>query len=228
MDVSDYQFRRPNPQVRTISTLFGEDGGAAQQTLPVTIGGRPYLIFTDEAGSRGFGVQGMQDACARAVPPHGFARIIDISDEKNPKVVSKRMLEVHEPANCSAVLHDSTNPAFWYDSHYCTVDHPKNAKLAACAYFQAGVRVFDIRDPYHPKEVAYYKPGAVGSASRPGSALAQFNPGPRDHDWSSSNIRFVKVKGEHYLWFTSHDNGFQVVKFTNHLKKIAEELDDDD
>jgi len=36
------------------------------------------------------------------------------------------------------------------------------------------------------------------------------------------------VKGERHLWFTSHDNGFQVVKFTNHLKKIAEDDDDDD
>jgi hypothetical protein len=80
-------------------------------------------------------------------------------------------------------------------------------------------RVFDIRDPYHPKEVAYYKPGAVGSASRPGSTLNA--RGNRTYDYSSSNIRFVKVNGENYLWFTSHDNGFQIVKFTGHLENLA-------
>jgi hypothetical protein len=79
-----------------------------------------------------------------------------------------------------------------------------------------------------PRDVAYYKPPAAGSASRPGSAHAQREPGYRDNDWSFSNIRFVKVKGERHLWFTSHDDGFQVVKFTNHLKKIAEDDDDDD
>jgi hypothetical protein len=117
---------------------------------------------------------------------------------------------------------------FIYDSHYCTVDKPKNAKLAACSYFQAGVRVFDIRDPYRPREVAYYKPPAVGSASRPGSAHAQREPGYRDHDWSSSNIRFVKAKGEHYLWFTSHDNGFQVVRFTKSMHELLGKGKDDD
>ena len=79
--------------------------------------------------------------------------MIDIGDETNPTLVSRLMLEVHDPANCAAVLDDSTNPLFWYDSHYCTVDNPHDAKLAACAYFQAGVRVFDIRDPHHPKEI---------------------------------------------------------------------------
>jgi len=37
LDVSDVQFRRSNPQVRVISTLFWADGGTAQQTFPVTI-----------------------------------------------------------------------------------------------------------------------------------------------------------------------------------------------
>jgi hypothetical protein len=226
LDVSDIQFRRPNPQIRTISTLFWNDGGQAQNTVPVEIKGRPYILFTDELGSAG---TNRAAACAQNLPPDGFARLIDISDETNPTEAAKLMLEVSDPANCAATLNDSTNPIFRYDSHYCTVDDPKNAKLAACAYFQAGVRVFDIRDPYHPKEVAYYKPGAVGAAARPGSDLAQRVPN-RDHDWSSSNSRFVKIKGVNYLWITSQDNGFQVLKFTNHLKHLAPGLfsDDDD
>ena len=129
------------------------------------------------------------------------------------------MLEVHDPANCAAVLDDSTNPLFWYDSHYCTVDNPDDAKLAACAYFQAGVRVFDIRDPHHPKEIAYYKPPARRTESRPGSQLSGFVAN-RDHDWTSSNMRFVRHKGELDLWFTSQDNGFQIVRFSRSLKSI--------
>lgn len=218
MDASDFQYRRPNPDFRFIGGVYWEDGRNAQMPTQVRIKGRPYILFTDESGSMAFD---RMAACAAGMPPYGFARLIDISDEKNPKVAAKLMLEVDDPATCTATLNDTTNPTFRYDSHYCTVDDPRNAKLAACAYFQAGVRVFDIRDPYHPKELAYYKPGAVGAAARPGSALAQFNPGPRDHDWSSSNSRFVKIKGVNYLWITSQDNGFQVLKFTNHLKHLA-------
>jgi hypothetical protein len=229
MDASDFQYRRPNPDFRFIGGVYWEDGRNAQMPTQVRIKGRPYILFTDESGSMAFN---REAACAAGMPPYGFARLIDISDEEHPFVTAKLMLEVHDPAHCAATLTDTANPQvsiFRYDSHYCTVDDPNNAKLAACAYFQAGVRVFDIRDPYRPKEVAYYKPGAVGSAARPGSDLGT-RILYRDHDWSSSNTRFIKIKGVNYLWMTSQDNGFQVLKFTNHLKHLAPGLfsDDDD
>jgi len=160
LDVSDIQFRRPNPQVRVISTLFWPDGSVAQQTLPVTIRGRSYLIFTDETGAGGIG--GRQGACTRGLPPFGFTRIIDISDEMNPKIVAKLMLEVHDPANCPLIQNDILDPSFIYDSHYCGVDNAHNAKLLACSYFRAGVRVFDIRDPYHPRRSPTTRPRRGG------------------------------------------------------------------
>ena len=219
VDVSEAQNRVPNPRPKVIGTVFWEDGRAAQMPTQVRIKGRPYILFTDEAGSRGTGGANRAAACAAGLPPHGFARLIDISDETNPFVTAKLMLEVHDPANCPFTVND-TPISFGYDAHYCTVDDPKNGKLAACSYFQSGIRVFDIRDPYRPEEVAYYKPPAVGSASRPGSNVAERIPF-RTADWASSNSRFVKIKGVNYLWITSQDNGFQVLKFTNHLKNLA-------
>jgi hypothetical protein len=46
------------------------------------------------------------------------------------------------------VLSDPQDPSFVYDGHYCGVDDVRHAKLLACGYFRAGMRVFDIRDPY--------------------------------------------------------------------------------
>lgn len=214
LDVSDIQFRRPNPQIRVISTLFWEDGGQAQIALPVTIKGRPYLIFTDEGGAGGVG--GREGACARGLPPSGFARIIDISDERNPKIVSKLMLEVHDPANCPSVLTDP--PANNYSSHYCNVDKVHNPKVVACTYRDGGLRVFDIRDLVHPKEIAYYKPPARRTAFLPGSTL--WSPTvtrDRTVDHTPTQIRWRKHNGEIHLWFGSQDNGFQIVRFTNEL-----------
>jgi hypothetical protein len=54
-DVSAYQERRDNPEPAIVSTLFWKDGSIAQNTERVQIGGRPYIIFTDEAGSGGIG-----------------------------------------------------------------------------------------------------------------------------------------------------------------------------
>jgi hypothetical protein len=165
LDVSDVKARLPEPQVRIVSTLFWEDGGQAQQALPVSIEGRPYLIFTQELGSAGAGPAARAFACAENLPPFGFAKIIDISNEKNPKEVAKLMLEVHDPANCVTALPEALNPVFVYDSHYCNVDNPHNAKVLACSYFEAGLRIFDIHDPYHPREIAYFKAPAISESA---------------------------------------------------------------
>ena len=239
LDVSDIQERRPNPQVSVISTLFWDDGSLAQDTLPVTIRGRPYLIFTDEGGSSGIRRPAVEDACARGLPPFGFARIIDISDETNPTIVSKLKLEVHDPDNCDVILDDPPDPLFGYDSHYCGVDNARNVKLLACSYMRSGIRVFDIRDPSHPKEIAYFKPGARRTEVLPGSQLARFTDifgnGDRTTDWATARIRIrkhkrirkqkkdkgKKDKSKLEIWFTTQDNGFQIVRFTNGADKLG-------
>ena len=83
----------------------GFDGGA-QHTIPVMIGGKPFVIFVDEGGAGGISLAQRQAACVAGLPPYPMARIIDISDETKPKIVSRLGLEVHDPANCAAVLPD--------------------------------------------------------------------------------------------------------------------------
>ena len=232
VDVSDIQFRVPNPQIRTLSTLFWNDGATAQVPLPVTIHGRPHLIFTDEHGSGGSSAQsnlGKQRACALGLPPNGFPRIIDIGDERHPKTISKLMLEIDDPANCPVILNGPPD-IISSSSHYCNVDHPKNPRIVACTFREAGLRVFDIRDPFHPREIAYYKPRARRTEVRPGSVFwgPQYaNGGDRTTDQTPSDVRFQKHKGELQLWFTSEDNGFQIVKFTEHIKAIEKDLFDE-
>jgi hypothetical protein len=110
LDVSDYQFRRSNPQIRVISTLFWEDQGQAEQMFPFTINRRQHIISTDESGGQS-GVGGLPAACARGASPYGYAQIIDVSDERNPKIISKLMLEVHDPAIASCSSMSRQKPA---------------------------------------------------------------------------------------------------------------------
>jgi hypothetical protein len=218
LDVSDYQSRKANAQPRILGQLLWNDGAIAQEVDPFMSKGRPFLLFTDEYGSGGMG--GPKAACAQNLPPHGFARIIDVSDERNPKLAAQLKLEVDDPANCATVLTDSQGGGFGYSSHYCTLDNPAEARYAACSYFEAGVRVFDIQDPYRPKEIAYYKPPAV-QGPIPGSNHATRPPDKRTVDWASSNLRWLRRGNDTYLWFTSQDNGFQIVRFTNKLASIG-------
>ena len=67
-DVSDYQKRIANPQIRIISKLFWSDQGQAEPMVPAKIDGRPYLISSDESGGAG-GAGGWAAACARGASP---------------------------------------------------------------------------------------------------------------------------------------------------------------
>jgi hypothetical protein len=213
-DVSDVQARKANPQIRVIGTLFWKDGAAGQHTIPVKIGSKPYIVYVDEAGSGGNSAAGWQAACAAGLPAWPFSRIIDISDEKNPKIASKLMLETNNPANCDKVLPDLAGLAsFTYGTHYCSVDNKSNATTLACGTFNSGIRVFDIRDPLRPKEIAYYNPPGATTAS-PGSnhvrAGGWVAGGP---DWCSAQVHLDAATGS--LQTTCQDNGFISLKFTN-------------
>ena len=212
-DLSDIQARVPNPQARLISKLLWKDGSVAQHTIPVKIGGKPYVIFVDEGGSGG-GTSAAQQAaaCAAGLPPFPMARIIDIGDETNPKIASRLALEIHNPANCALVQPDLVGLAiFTYGSHYCSVDNKHHATTLACGYFNSGIRVFDIRDPLRPKEIAYYNPAGTTLPSPGSNHLFQWHPG--SPDWCSAQVHLDHARGT--LWTTCQDNGLLTLKFTN-------------
>lgn len=216
-DTSQIQQRMPNPQVPLISKLFWKDGGVSQHTINVHIAGKPYIVFVDEGGPSGNGATGAAAACAANLPPYPMARIIDISDEQHPFIVSRLALEIHNPANCSQTLPDLVGlTSFTYGSHYCSVDNRRNATTLACGYFNAGIRVFDIRSPRHPREIAYYNPAGTTTVS-PGSnhigPLVANNWVAGGPDWCSAQTHLDAREG--VLWTTCQDNGLLVLKFEN-------------
>ncbi|HUS24260.1 MAG TPA: hypothetical protein VM369_04880, partial [Candidatus Binatia bacterium] len=214
-DTSELQARKPGAEIRVIGSATWGDGGEAQHTIPVKIGGKPFLVHADEFGSGGIGGhEAWAWACANELPPWGMVRLFDISDETKPKLASKLMLDVNDPANCADTLPDNAERlVFGYDSHYCAVDDPENTKIVACAWFVSGLRVFDVSDPYHPKEFGYYIPPV-----KPGLNLGSgdnFSGLCESTDWILDQPRIRRDRNE--IWFTSMCGGFQVVKFTKPL-----------
>src|SRR5262249_41031408 len=100
----------------------------------------------------------------------------------------------------------------------------------ACGFQNAGLRVFDIRDLHHPKEIAYYKPAAVRTAFLPGSG--SWAPGvDRTVDRIAGCARFrkfVPANGMHRrqleICTLSDGNGFQIVRFTKTFHALHEDL----
>jgi hypothetical protein len=196
LDTSDVQRRRANPQVRKVGSLFWKDGAVAQMTVPMSYGGHPYVLFADEM-------------------LQGGVRIIDITDERRPKLAAKLKLAIQLPKYAAERDADTQqNGMFGYNAHYCSVDREVNPTAAACSYFESGIRVFDIRDPRRPREIAYYNPPAqVGrNGELDGSEHASGNGGALNElsaDWCSAPPRFVGGQ----LWVTCQDHGFVVLRF---------------
>ncbi|HEY3178208.1 MAG TPA: hypothetical protein VGL25_04950 [Casimicrobiaceae bacterium] len=214
-DLTAIQTRQPNPQPVLLGKVLWKDGSVAQHTIPVKIDGKPYVIFVDEGGSGG-GTSAAQQAaaCAAGLPPFPMARIIDISDETNPKIVSRLALEIHNPANCAAIQPDLVGLSiFTYGSHYCSVDNKHHATTLACGYFNSGIRVFDIRDPLRPKEIAYFNPAGTTTLSPGSNHPLGNNWKPGGPDWCSAQVHLDHRRGT--LWTTCQDNGLLMLKFTN-------------
>jgi hypothetical protein len=148
LDTTQVQNRTPNPVVPVIGHTTWATVSIPQNAIPVTIGGHPFLVEVDEFS------QGLNSG---TVAPHvGAARIIDIADETKPAVISNLRLEVNQEDNFAAVKGDAgaTNLLQGYTAHYCAVPSRVDPGIVACGFILSGLRVFDIHDPYHPKEIA--------------------------------------------------------------------------
>ena len=219
-DVSQVQDRRPHPLIKVLGTLYWKDGDIGIEPDLAFINGRPYLGVGDECGSGGCNYpQGAIAACRAGLPPFGVERLIDISNLAKPKLVAELRLGVDDPKNCALTEHDitATMGGYGYSVHDCTFDNPLDAKLLACSAHQAGVRVFDVHDPYEPREIAYFKGPAPSSPTEidPGSLLNAFQGvrPPINFAWSKAHSRFVWRHGQLYLWVTSSHGGFYTLKF---------------
>lgn len=189
LDTTQIQERVLNPQVKIVSQFTWDNVvSIPQQPIPVTIGGKSYLVEMDEF-SRGTSTD--PDA------PVGAARIIKISDEENPEVVSDLRLEVHQRENRAEQMDDpgADSSLRGYAGHYCAVPTRDEPKIAACSFILSGLRVFDITDPDEPKEIAYYNP--------PGDASS----------YAMSAPAFVPERNE--IWYSDGDKGFYAVQITN-------------
>ena len=194
LDTSEVQARKPNAQMTKISTLTWPTMSIPQNAIPVTIGGRKYVMEIDEFGT---------------LSKVGAARMIDIQDEKNPKVVGDMRLEVHDPKNFDAIRSDNgaQNGLQGYAGHYCNVPSRVDPGIVACSFILSGLRIFDIRDPQRPKEIAYFN-APVDPRIIPAAGIA-----PPPSNWAMSSPSFVPERGE--IWYSDGLSGFYAVRVTN-------------
>ena len=205
IDLSEVQARKPNPVVREVSKLTWSNMTIPQIPIPVTIKGKPYVVEVDEYSSSEDGeFTGHGDRV-------GAARIIDVSDERNPFVVSNLRLEVHQKENRAAIAGDygAQSPVQGYAGHYCNVPQRQDPGIVACSMITSGLRVFDIRDPKNPKEIAYHV--------APPSTISETGAPTIDEraNWAMSQPAFAPERGE--IWYSDGTSGFYALKMDENV-----------
>ena len=194
LDTSEIQARKPDPQVREVSRLTWSPASIPQNAIPFTEGGHPYVLEFDEYNAATLG-SGSADEV-------GAARIIDIADETHPRVVSDLRLQVNQPADHKAASGDpgATSPVQGYAAHYCNIPSRVDPKIVACSFIVSGLRLFDISDVVHPKEIGYFVAPTKAKAENEGQAS----------DFAMSQPAFVPER--HEVWFTDGTSGFYVLR----------------
>jgi LVIVD repeat len=197
LDTSEIQARKPDPKAREISRLTWASASIPQNAIPFTENGKPYLLEFDEYTQGTLSPTGDRDAV-------GAGRIIDISDEQQPRVISNLRLEINQPAehHAATVAGDpgTGNPAQGYAAHYCNIPTTVDPKVVACSFIASGLRVFDISDLVHPKEVGYFV--APPSPRSENGYMAS--------DFAMSKPAFLPERRE--IWYSDGTSGFYVLR----------------
>lgn len=199
IDVSQIQDRVKNPKAPVLATMTWRGSSIPQVAQPFTRDGHQYLLEVDEFVDI-FSFTGLMDL---KNSPVGAARIINVDDPRHPYLVSDIRLKVHQPAEHAGVqTKDPGNqsPLGGYTGHYCSVPTRDNPDIAGCSMILSGLRLFDIRDVEHPKEVGYFNMPAKGG----GAAYSQ-------PAWDPANGT---------VWYTDSATGFWVVRLTNGVQDL--------
>jgi hypothetical protein len=196
LDVSQVQHRVASPVVPQVSHLTWPEVSIPQNTIPVTIKGHKYLVEFDEY-ARNVGGYTADDAV-------GAARVINIDNDRKPRVVSALRLEVNQPGARATDQQNDPGAQYGvqgYAAHYCGVPRETDPGIVACSFILSGLRVFDISDPMHPREAAYFNKPAPNQLPLTSGAFAMSAP--------SFDV------ARHEVWYADGDSGFYAVKLTN-------------
>jgi hypothetical protein len=87
-----------------------------------------------------------------------------------------------------------------YAAHYCSLSDPVDPTVVTCSFIASGLRVFDISDVLHPKEVAYYVAPTQPRAENEFMAS----------DFAMSKPAIVPARRE--VWYSDGATGFSVLR----------------
>lgn len=177
IDNSDLALGRTDPKMRLIGTA---EHGGWHSVMRARIGGVSYLV----GGGELLGC------------PGSWPKIVNIADETHPFVQGEIRLAMNHAENCPAMnaaqqaTTGITSAPGTATIHFNDVDSATDTRLGLINFLWAGLRIFDIRNPASPAEVAYFKPG----------------------DGCGGHVRYMPKTGD--IWLACQTSGFWVLQLS--------------
>jgi hypothetical protein len=160
---------------------------------------RDLLLVASEAGS------------FRCQEPRDVLLIFDITEEEHPLPIST--FQVPEEPGDFCHRGGRFGPHSFADAYHPAFDQ----KLVVLAYFNAGVRVVDIRNPFEPKEVARYIPEVTANTAESCIEIA----GTRHCD-RAIQTNNVNLDDRGYVYAVDRaSTGLHVLELTGSARAIA-------
>ena len=136
--------------------------------------------------------------------PLNQASLVDISDLTNPTLIS--LMPVPEPPKGAPYANFCEKGARFgphnINQHYHSPFVEKRDDLMYLTYFNAGLRIYDISDPYLPQEVGYFIPP---------QPTQRYGPVPSNFRVQSEDV-LVDSRG--YIYLTQKNQGIWILRYT--------------
>ena len=217
LDVKD----KSNPKLLgklPLNPPFGGGVGGAPIHTAYPIGDRPYAVVTTEGErSRVFhgGETGHYKKGVKFVTnPMNIIGIVELTDINNPNLISifpyPEMPEGYtRGTNFNFVdgVRVPLGPHNCFDVYGPDVYKKIDDKVLNC-YFWAGLRIYDVSDPFVPKEIAYFLP------PEPEKMLFNNKAGDLMPGAPVATTEDVLVDDRGYIYITTLHDGLYIVRYT--------------
>ena len=189
----------PNNGAHTVFPLLGVDMpeyAKAKDGSP-----RDFIVITDEA---------IQKECLEGRQQVWF---VDITNEKFPMGVSNWTVKEASGKFCDRgerfgahASQENMTPIF-------------HKKIVFVTWFSAGLRALDVRNPYEPKEIAYYIPAITADTKADPTCLRRRSAATCKIAIQSNN---VEVDDRGYIYVTDRaDTGLHILDLTGSARDLA-------
>lgn len=182
---------------RLVSRLsLGDLGGKIGAHSAVPVPGRDLLVVNSEAIE-----EGDKD-------PLNYAYLVDIGDDRHPRVVSSLPLPTPRPGLPYRSYYDKGGRFGPHNQHHAQ-GNPAHLVLrdhVLMTYFNAGLRLFDITDPRQPVETGWFVPADPSDrrGTLPTDLVTQFED--------------VLVDARGYIYCTDKNHGLFVLRHLGGLR----------